>query len=79
MTSIDPQDRRITDKSAFERHIQTAVGAMIIALVVWVGSTLTENQTALTELKTNVSYMKEDMKTSSMFKTTVSTSIRYVG
>jgi uncharacterized protein YycO len=52
-------NRRAEDRNAFERHFQTGVGALIIALVLWVGTTLTTNQKTLATLEVNMNNLKE--------------------
>lgn len=58
MADVTPA-RRAEDRNSFERHLQTGVGALIIALVLWVGTTLTTNQKTLTALEVNIATLKE--------------------
>lgn len=44
-----------------ERHVQTVLGAIIIALILWVGNTLTTNQTQMAIMHTNLTVLTDEV------------------
>jgi len=46
-----------------ERHAQTVIGAIIIGLIIWVGSTVTENQRQITSMTVKMAFLLEKVKT----------------
>ena len=44
-----------------ERHVQTVLGAIIIALILWVGNTLTTNQTQMAIMQTNLTVLTDEV------------------
>ena len=57
------QRRRSDDPSTFERHAQTIIGAILIGLIIWVGSTVTKNNTSITKITVQVGFLVEKVRT----------------
>lgn len=56
-----PEDRR--SATAFERHAQTGLTVVLVALLVWVGSTTQTTQIKLAELAIEVKNLKDVVRT----------------
>ena len=56
-----PEDRR--SATAFERHAQTGLTVVLVALLVWVGSTTQTTQIKLAELAVEVKNLKDVVRT----------------
>lgn len=50
-----------TNRSNFERHIQTVIAALLIGLVGWTGISITQMAENQAELKTRIEYMQQDL------------------
>lgn len=44
--------------NAFERHAQTALVLLLVALLLWVGSTTQETSVSVAELRVEIAYLK---------------------
>lgn len=44
--------------NAFERHAQTALVLLLVALLLWVGSTTQETSVSVAEMRIEISYLK---------------------
>jgi hypothetical protein len=44
--------------NAFERHAQTALVLLLVALLLWVGSTTQDTSVAVAEMRIEISYLK---------------------
>lgn len=42
----------------FERHAQTALAMLVVALLVWVGSSVQQTEIAVAELRIEIQYLK---------------------
>jgi len=49
-------DERVS--SAFERHTQTALVMLLVALLLWVGNTTQQTSIEVAELKVEIRYLK---------------------
>lgn len=56
-----PEDRR--SLNSFERHAQTGLTLVLVALLVWVGSTTQTTQIKLAELAVEVNNLKDAVRT----------------
>lgn len=45
--------------NAMERHAQSALVLLVVALLVWVGSTTNTTAIAVAEMKVEITYLKE--------------------
>lgn len=45
--------------NAFERHAQTALVMLLVALLLWVGNTTQRTSVAVAEMRVEISYLKE--------------------
>ena len=45
--------------NAFERHTQTALVLLLVALLLWVGATTQNTSVTVAEMKVEISYLKE--------------------
>jgi len=52
------EDRRAIVTNTFERHAQTALVLLLVALLVWVGNTTQKTQVTVAEMRVEVGYLK---------------------
>lgn len=57
-----PDRRRSNGGTALERHIQTAVGVVATAAIIWMGSSLIDLNKEMVRTATQLSQVREDMK-----------------
>jgi len=55
------QNHKSERATPMERHLQTAIGAVLIGLVFWVGSTLTTTQTQMAVLQAKLVGLTEEV------------------
>jgi hypothetical protein len=58
-------EERRKEGSIIERHIQTIIAAVLLALVLWTGNTLIDIKTDVTTLKVTVSQLKDEIRAGS--------------
>lgn len=58
MNAIPPERRKVGN---LERHIQTAIQIILVALIMWVGNTSLETRDSITELKTQMTEARQQI------------------
>lgn len=56
MAESDSEGNQVT--RAFERHAQTALVLLLVALLLWVGSTTQDTAVAVAEMRVEIAYLK---------------------
>jgi len=70
--SDEPEHSQQKQGSIIERHVQTIIAAILLALVLWTGNTLIDIKTDVTTLKVTVSQLKDDIRDSAESRFTIS-------